>query len=105
MHRSTTRSAARNLWNHKARKLQFRMLPAELDQRLRHLLRRADSHVSNHAPAQALRIIKVDDVLREVGAVTITKMKVRSVWRRIVGLDKSFVLRHAGFNFKSISRA
>ncbi len=81
------------------------MPPAELDQHLRHLLRGSDSDVRNNAAMQRFRIIEVHHVLGKIGAVAVREVEVRTVRRRIVSLDESFVLRRSGFDFKAVGRA
>ena len=71
--------AAGYLRNYDPRKLKVGMALAVLDQHLGHLFRRGNAHVCNHAAVQGPRVVEVQNIFGEVGAVPRNRMKMRLV--------------------------
>ena len=76
---------------------------AELNQRLRHLLGRADSYIGYVTPMKRLRLIEIDEIFDEVRAITREEVKMRVARRRVQLENQSLILFTAGLNLETIS--
>jgi len=76
---------------------------AELNQRLRHLLRRAYSYIGYITPMKRPRLIEIDDTFDEVRAIPREEVKMRVVRRRVQLENQSLILFTAGLNLETIS--
>src|SRR5579863_2547148 len=105
MNRRAAGHASGDLRNHQPRKLQLRVPATVLRDPLRHLLRRGHAEIDDDAAMQRLRIVEVDNVFREVGAVPRYQMEMRLVRLCVQFADQGFVLLRRGLNFKTVAGA
>ena len=81
------------------------MARTELGEHLRHLFRRGDAYIGDQAAMQRFRVIEVEHIFSEIGAVVRGKMKTGTVRRRTQLANQRIVLLRSGFNLEAVDGA